>query len=68
MFLSLEQSDSLKNYLLSQLTPICDADPLVLAEYALALLKHDLPLEELREVCMNQLKDFLGEGGMFRGF
>lgn len=39
-----------------------DADPSVLSDYILALLKHDLPLEALKQLCQDQLDDFLGKG------
>jgi hypothetical protein len=40
----------------------CDADPGVLADYVIALLKHDQSDEELRSTCVMQLEDFLKEG------
>ncbi|KAJ3197495.1 hypothetical protein HK101_003193 [Irineochytrium annulatum] len=49
----------LRGYLTAQLEPICDADPEVLADYVLALLKHDK--HDLKETCINQLEDFLKE-------
>ena len=36
-----------------------DADSDVLADYVLALLRHDLPVEEVRKLCIDQLEDFL---------
>ncbi|RKP24796.1 hypothetical protein SYNPS1DRAFT_29453 [Syncephalis pseudoplumigaleata] len=39
----------------------CDADPVVLADYVIALLKNDKPRDEMRELCAGQLEDFLGE-------
>ncbi|SCV73028.1 BQ2448_6953 [Microbotryum intermedium] len=50
----------LRQWLLQQLEPISDADPNVLAEYVLALLKHDAPLEQLKTHCAGQLQEFLG--------
>ena len=41
MFFSQTQAESLTIKLTAELAPICDADPSVLAEYILALLRHD---------------------------
>ncbi|GAA6011570.1 hypothetical protein JCM10207_002662 [Rhodosporidiobolus poonsookiae] len=48
-----------KHWLISTLEPISDAEPAVLADYVLALLKHDVDLDEMRAMCTNQLDDFL---------
>lgn len=32
----------------------------MLADYVLALLKHDMPTEQVRDLCYSQLDDFLG--------
>ena len=45
-------------------TSSCDAEPEVLSNYVLALLKHDAPESELRETFQKQLHDFL-DNGMF---
>lgn len=37
-----------------------DTDVQMLADYIVALLKHDKPSNELRAVCLEQLADFLG--------
>ncbi|KAJ3141375.1 hypothetical protein HK100_007614 [Physocladia obscura] len=37
----------------------CDADPSVLAEYVIALLKHDKTDADLRTLCREQLEEFL---------
>ncbi|KAJ3123316.1 hypothetical protein HK100_011651 [Physocladia obscura] len=37
----------------------CDADPSVLAEYVIALLKHDKTNADLRTLCLEQLDEFL---------
>lgn len=50
---------SLKSYLLRELTSLSDADPGILSDYVLALLKHDRP--DLEESCVQQLADFLQE-------
>ncbi|KAJ3033657.1 RNA-binding protein 27, partial [Rhizophlyctis rosea] len=54
-------SNTLKGYLSKQLEPICEADPTVLADYVIALLKHEKPIDGLKALCMNQLEDFLKE-------
>ncbi|KAM0786083.1 hypothetical protein ACM66B_006894 [Microbotryomycetes sp. NB124-2] len=51
----------LKPWLQSQLEPISDADPAVLSDYILALLKHDGSIDELKASCQQQLVDFLGD-------
>lgn len=40
----------------------CDADPTVLSDYVLALLRHDEPESQLREGVQKQLSDFLESG------
>ncbi|KZW02091.1 hypothetical protein EXIGLDRAFT_760307 [Exidia glandulosa HHB12029] len=49
----------LRPWLIRTLEPICDADPEVLADYVLALLKHEAPEAELRTMFTKQLEDFL---------
>jgi RNA-binding protein 26 len=39
----------------------CDAEPSVLADYVIALLKHDKEDKELMDLCASQLQDFLRE-------
>jgi RNA-binding protein 26 len=41
----------------------CDAEPDVLSNYVLALLKHEAPESELKETFRKQLNDFLDNGG-----
>lgn len=41
--------------------PSSDADPDVLAEYVLAILKSDVPDEEVRAQMLEHLPDFLNE-------
>ncbi|GBC10003.1 hypothetical protein RclHR1_09270008 [Rhizophagus clarus] len=66
MFLDDTSSKALKKYLSHHLEPICDADPKVLADYVIALLKHDKPDQDLKQLCIDQLDDFLrGETGPF---
>jgi hypothetical protein len=42
--------------------PRTDADPAALANYVIAILERDQPLEELRESCMEKVEEFLGKG------
>lgn len=49
----------LKPWLIRTLEPICDAEPSALAEYILALLKHNGPEGELRKELTVQLEEFL---------
>ncbi|KAF9350754.1 hypothetical protein BGX26_011139, partial [Mortierella sp. AD094] len=53
--------DDLKAYLTKELTLISDADPGMLADYIIALLKHDKENNELKTLCVSQLEDFLLE-------
>ncbi|GAA6063161.1 hypothetical protein JCM10212_005006, partial [Sporobolomyces blumeae] len=48
-----------KPWLIRHLAPISDADPATLADYVLALLKHDVPDHDLEANCVDQLADFL---------
>ncbi|CAE6422159.1 unnamed protein product [Rhizoctonia solani] len=54
-----EDAPALRPWLVKNLEPICDAEPEVLSNYVLALLKHDAPESELKETFKNQLNDFL---------
>lgn len=38
-------------------------DPIMLADYVIALLKHDSELSSSKEMCIKQLLEFLQEGG-----
>ncbi|KAH7883912.1 hypothetical protein F5I97DRAFT_1896746 [Phlebopus sp. FC_14] len=49
----------LKPWLVRTLEPICDAEPGALAEYVLALLKHNVPESEMRKELSVQLEEFL---------
>ncbi|KAF9913676.1 hypothetical protein BX616_009752 [Lobosporangium transversale] len=51
--------DDLKAHLTKELTLISDADPSMLADYIIALLKHDKNNAELQALCISQLEDFL---------
>jgi hypothetical protein len=43
-----------------------DADSDVLADYVIALLRHDQPVDEVRKLCDDQLEDFLKDGENLR--
>ncbi|KAF5337396.1 hypothetical protein D9611_003255 [Ephemerocybe angulata] len=49
----------LKPWLVRTLEPICDAEPGALADYILALLKHNGPESEMRKELHSQLEEFL---------
>ena len=59
-----EDAEAVKQWLITELAPLCDADPDVLAEYVLALFKYDTGEQELLSMMNEQLVDFL-EGGMW---
>ncbi|KAJ1983486.1 hypothetical protein H4R34_001247 [Dimargaris verticillata] len=59
MHLDSSAQDALKVYLAKDLEPICEADPEVLSDYVIALLKKNEPVAQLRETCKSQLEDFL---------
>jgi hypothetical protein len=40
----------------------CDAEPIALARYVLALVTKDKPLDKLRENCIDRLEVFLDRG------
>ncbi|KAF7310699.1 hypothetical protein HMN09_00612800 [Mycena chlorophos] len=50
---------ALKPWLVRTLEPICDAEPGALADYILALLKHNVPESEMRNELALQLQEFL---------
>ncbi|KDN36547.1 hypothetical protein K437DRAFT_296772 [Tilletiaria anomala UBC 951] len=54
-------ASEIKAWLASKLEPICDADPDVLADYVLALLKHDDDAVKLAQTLNDQLSDFLAD-------
>ena len=39
----------------------CDADPIILADYVIALLSHDGPEYEMRKMFTKQLEEFLDQ-------
>lgn len=52
------EADNVLNHQLNS----CEADPGMLADYIIALLKHDKPIPELQPLMLSQLEDFLNEG------
>ncbi|KAJ4973104.1 hypothetical protein NE237_006278 [Protea cynaroides] len=56
------EESSLTGYLIKNLEPLTEADPVILAEYVAALLKEDRPIKELQKLCAENLVEFLGQG------
>ncbi|KAF5178622.1 Zinc finger ccch domain-containing protein [Thalictrum thalictroides] len=56
------EESSLTGYLVKNLQPLTEADPVILAEYVAALLKKDKPIKELQKLCAEKLVEFLGQG------
>ncbi|KAF5368363.1 hypothetical protein D9758_002381 [Tetrapyrgos nigripes] len=54
-----ENAVHLKPWLVRTLEPICDAEPGALGDYILALLKHNVPENEMRKELSSQLDEFL---------
>ncbi|CAF1256242.1 unnamed protein product [Rotaria sordida] len=50
---------ALRDWLVTTLEPLCDAEPIALARYVLALVAKDKPLDKLRENCIDRLEVFL---------
>ncbi|TAQ90240.1 hypothetical protein B7494_g1407 [Chlorociboria aeruginascens] len=61
MMFAEEDSPHLKAWIVKRLENTSDADADVLAEYVLALLRHDGDTEDIRSMCMRDLPDFLKE-------
>lgn len=53
---------ALKAWLVRRLLSASEADPDVLADYILALLRHDQGRDEIMETCISQLTDFMSSG------
>jgi hypothetical protein len=53
---------SLKAWLVRRLVSASEADPDVLADYILALLRHDQGRDDIMETCISQLADFMSSG------
>ncbi|KAI3981476.1 hypothetical protein MKX01_007403 [Papaver californicum] len=52
---------SLTRYLVRNLQPLTEADPLILAKYVVALLKKEKPIKDLQNLCAENLVEFLGQ-------
>ncbi|KAI9757241.1 MAG: hypothetical protein M4579_003541 [Chaenotheca gracillima] len=59
MLFDAEDEGALKKWIVKRLEDISDADSDVLADYVLALLRHESPETEVRKLCIEQLEDFL---------
>ncbi|KAJ9081159.1 hypothetical protein DSO57_1017706 [Entomophthora muscae] len=56
MFLEESQMSRLKEYLISSLEAISDADNEALSEYIIALIRNDKPLLQIKKNARNSLK------------
>mmetsp|Transcript_43746 Transcript_43746/g.138268 ORF Transcript_43746/g.138268 Transcript_43746/m.138268 type:complete len:98 (+) Transcript_43746:137-430(+) len=54
-----DQEAALRARLIDQLSTLSEAEPPVLAEYVIALLKNDVALDDLKKTCNDELHDFL---------
>ncbi|KAK3306966.1 uncharacterized protein B0T15DRAFT_501550 [Chaetomium strumarium] len=61
MLFSEEDSPHLKRWIVKRLENISDADADVLADYVLALLRHDGDVNDVRKLCEAEIPDFLKE-------
>lgn len=61
MLIAEHDTQILQAWLERKLATISDAEAPILAEYCIALLNHDQPVEEVKRVCVEQLGDFLKE-------
>jgi len=59
-----EEADAplLKTFLIRRLNSASEADPDVLSDYILALLRHDQSPQEVMRTCITQLADFMTSG------
>ncbi|KAL0920839.1 hypothetical protein M5K25_010010 [Dendrobium thyrsiflorum] len=58
------EKKALSQYLVNNLKPLTAADPNILADYVVALLKNDVPAAELQKMCADRLEVFLGHSSM----
>ncbi|KAL2153310.1 hypothetical protein VTH82DRAFT_4465 [Thermothelomyces myriococcoides] len=56
-----EDTPHLKAWIVKRLENTSDADPDVLADYVLALLRHDGDINDVRKLCEDEIPDFLKE-------
>ncbi|XP_038055263.1 RNA-binding protein 26-like [Patiria miniata] len=59
MPITIQNVEKLKAWLKRKLEPICEADPVPLSKYVVALVKKDKSEQELKEICTAQLEVFL---------
>ena len=59
-----EDAPLLKTFLINRLESSSEADPDVLSDYILALLRHDQPPAEVMQTCITQLADFMTSGNL----
>ena len=59
-----QDAPTLKKFIMNKVQNASEADPDVLSDYILALLRHDQSVEEIMDTCITQLVDFL-TGGNF---
>ena len=52
----------LKTFLIQRLVNASEADPDVLSDYILALLRHDQSPGDVMKTCITQLSDFMASG------
>lgn len=57
-------SPLLKTFLINRLESSSEADPDVLSDYILALLRHDQSPAEVMQTCITQLADFMTSGSL----
>jgi RNA-binding protein 26 len=62
MLFSEEDAPLLKAWIVQRIEDTSDADADVLAEYVIALLKHDGDADAVRKLCEQEIPDFLSEG------
>lgn len=59
--MQIKSVEALKSWLTTRLESVCDADPAALAKYVVALVKKDKPMDELKDICIDQLEVFLSD-------
>lgn len=57
----IENLERFISWLTIALEPICIAEPTILVNYIVALLKYDRPIDELRKFLLSQLEEFLSD-------
>lgn len=58
----ISEVESFKAWLTKNLASVCEADPVALSKYIVALIQKNKPLDELKTNCCDQLRVFLNEG------